>query len=44
MKQIFDFVDENQNKLIDLNEMILNIRFFIDNKFINAGDFVHDDL
>jgi hypothetical protein len=44
VKQIFEFVDTDKNDLIDYFEMVTNLKFFMDNKFVNAGEFAHDDL
>lgn len=42
VNQIFEFVDINQDGLIELDEMIDNIKYFIDNPI--TADSVHDEL
>jgi Ca2+-binding EF-hand superfamily protein len=43
-KELIDYVDEDRDGLIDIGEMLRNIQYFIDNKFLEPSNMIHYDL
>lgn len=43
-KEIIDYVDEDRDGLVSLDEILLNIQYFVDNRFLEPSNMIHYEL